>query len=119
MSYDIDLIDQKTGDCAKLPMKLDLRQGTYVVGGDDHASINITYNYGAILRKVLDPEEGIRVLYGKTGMESWPLIATAISKLADDTDEDYWKATEGNVKIALIQMMHLAVLCPTAVWQGD
>ena len=54
-----------------------------------------------------------------TGAESVPVLEGAISKLGDDTDEDYWKPTEGNVKQALEQLLALARMRPDGVWAGD
>jgi hypothetical protein len=39
--------------------------------------------------------------------------------LGDETDPDYWKPAEGNVKRALMQLRALAVMRPDGVWSGD
>lgn len=67
----------------------------------------------------IDREKGIGALYGLSGAESIPLLKSAIQKLADDVDEDYWKATEGNAKRALIKLLALAQMRPDGVWDGD
>jgi hypothetical protein len=33
--------------------------------------------------------------------------------------EDYWEATEGNAKRALLQLMALSRMRPDGVWDGD
>jgi len=117
MSYDIELVDPVTKGVLELDAPHHMKGGTYAVGGTSRAELNITWNYGEILRCVIP--EGIRGLYGKTGSESIPILKTAISNLGDDAHPDYWQATEGNVKKALCQVLALAQLRPDGVWQGD
>lgn len=119
MSYDIYLVNP----VSKEPLKLDsphyMRGGTYAVSGEEEAHLNVTYNYAPHYYRVLDAEKGIRVLYGKSGAESIPLLEKAIALLGDDSDQDYWKATEGNAKAALFQLLSLARMRPDGVWTGD
>jgi hypothetical protein len=119
MSYDIMLVDPVTKLVLELENPHHMKGGTYRLGGTTDASLNVTYNYGAILRKVLDPEEGIRALYGKTGAETIPMLNAAAAQLADDVADDYWEATEGNVKSVLLQLKALAAMRPDGVWAGD
>jgi len=122
MSYDIELVDPITKGVLELEEPHQMRGGTYSVGGTTEASLNVTYNYGAIIRKVLSPSEGaqgIRGLYGKTGAETIPLFESAIAQLGDDVSKDYWEPTEGNVKRALLHMKALATLRPDGIWAGD
>ena len=134
MSYDISLNDPVTYETINLGFKHDMRGGTYVLGGNDLAELNITYNYSEIFERVLSgaveemdkfsrvfggKKDGIRMIYGMTGAESIPLLEAAIEKLGDDVDKDYWKATEGNAKRALSQLLALARLRPDGVWEGD
>jgi hypothetical protein len=131
MSYDLGLRDQGTGEWIELGEPHQMQGGTYQLGGCTTAEINITYNYCSIISRVLpdrlsDHEQArdgrlrsIRVLYGLTGAESIPMLQKAISELGDDTDPDYWRATEGNVKAALRQCLALAQMRPDGVWDGD
>ena len=64
-------------------------------------------------------DQGIRSLYGLTGAESIPLLKTAIDQLNDDIDVDYWKATEGNAKLPLMQLLAMAQMRPDGIWSGD
>ena len=48
-----------------------------------------------------------------------PLLEGAAAQLGDDVDPDYWKATDGNAKRALVQLAALAKMRPDAVWAGD
>lgn len=121
MSYDICLKEPGTNQVCVLPEKHQMKGGTYALGGTDKAEFNITYNYAKIFYSIIDEEYGIRKIYGMTGNESIELLKTAISKLNDDVppEEDYWKPTEGNAKIALQSLLELARQCPNGVWDGD
>lgn len=139
MSYDIELVDAVTGDTLELDAPHQMRGGTYAVGGTTQAHLNVTYNYGAIYARVFEPVEtlrakapqwmrdyyktdpvfGIRTIYGLTGAESLPVLDAAIAKLGNDIAPDYWKATEGNAKRALIQLRALAAMRPDGIWSGD
>lgn len=115
MSYDVKLVDA-AGETIQLPQH-QLRGGTYQVGGTTQAWLNITYNYSRIIGRVLPG--GIRGLYGQTAARTMPALAAAIAQLDDDTCDDYWQATEGNVKRALLNLLALAQQAPLGVWQGD
>jgi len=119
MSYDISLCDPVTQEPIELDQPHELKGGTYALGGTTEAWLNITYNYSEILHRVLDPSQGIRSVYNMTGAESIPKLESAIAQLGDDTDSDYWKPTEGNVKCALLNLVSLAKLRPDGVWNGD
>ena len=118
MSYDIELRDPATGAACELAESHQMRGGTYPVGGTPNAEINITYNYSTHFCRVLG-ENGIRGIYGMTGAESIPVLLDAAANLRDDTDPDYWKATEGNARQALLQLLALAEMKPEGVWHGD
>lgn len=117
MSYDIRL---KNSDdtTAVIEGGHDLRGGTYALGGTPDAWLNVTYNYAPHFYRVLG-DKGIRSIYGMTGRASIPVLSDAILRLATDTSTDYWEATEGNARAALVNLRTLAELCPDAVWDGD
>ncbi|MCK9568783.1 hypothetical protein M0R72_07575 [Candidatus Pacearchaeota archaeon] len=104
--------------------------GVYALGGTKAARLNVTYNYADCFYRVMGLR-GIRSIYGLTGAESIPVLSRAIEQLADDIDEDYWKATEGNillcveftllgnVKRALMQLRDMAQMRPDGIWSGD
>lgn len=119
MSYDIRLVDPVTGDTAIVPDGHDLRGGTFRVGGNDEAWLNIAYNYAKLFRDHLDTDKGIRVLYGLTGAQAIPLLQKAIAVLGTERSADYWKPTAGNAGAALADLLSLARACPTAVFQRD
>ena len=118
MSYDIDLLDPVTKKTIELDFPHAMRGGTYAVGGDTRASLNITYNYARFFYATMG-DDGIRTLYGKTGAESIPILQSAIGQLGDDVSDNYWDDTEGNAKQALCQLLALAKMRPDGVWSGD
>lgn len=118
MSYDIELVDAVTKERLHVDSPHKMRGGTYCIGGTTEAWLNITYNYAEILYKVFG-KKGIRTLYGMTGAESIPILKDAIERLGDDIDDNYWKATEGNVKRSLNQLLALAQMRPDGIWSGD
>ena len=117
MSHDLGL-KESDGSWCELTTPHHMRGGTYCLSGERTATINITYNYAPHLWRVLG-DGGIKAIYGMTGAESIPVLESAISKLGDDVDADYWKPTEGNAKRALRQCLALAQMRPDGVWQGD
>ena len=118
MSYDIELCHPVTGEVLILETPHHMRGGTYCVGGEQRACLNVTYNYAPFFYAHMG-EKGIRSIYGMTGAESIPVLRDAASKLSNDVDDDYWKATEGNAKAALLQLLALAQMRPDGVWDGD
>ena len=119
MSYDIDLTDPVDGSVLKADHDHHMRGGTYCVGGSNELSLNITWNYAKHYVRVVDSEKGIRWLYGKTGLESIPVLTAAIDALGDDTSDDYWEPTEGNAKRALHGLLTMAKMRPDGIWNGD
>jgi len=118
MSYDIYLKDPVTKKTIELDTNHHIIGGTYVAGDTKEAWLNITYNYADIFYKLFG-EYGIRILYGLSGADSINLLEDAISKLADDVNDDYWKTTEGNVKKVLYGLLAFARLKPDGIWDGD
>jgi hypothetical protein len=118
MSYDLSLTDAATGTTLEVADKHNIAGGTYVLGGSTLLELNVTYNYSKHYYKIMG-EKGIRTLYSMTGKESLPVLANAIAALNDDVSSDYWEATEGNARKALIDLFSLACMAPDGVWQGD
>lgn len=79
--------------------------------------LNVTYNYARHYHCL--GERGIREIYGKTGAESIPMLKAAALRLGDDVSDDYWEATDGNAKRALLQLLAMARMRPDGVWDGD
>ena len=120
MSYDIRLKDQVSGETLHADSPHFIRGGTYAVGGTTELWLNVTYNYTAIFaRDNVLGTEGIRSIYGKTGLESIPMLERAICNLNNDVSNNYWDATEGNAKRALISLLTMAKMRPDGIWDGD
>lgn len=133
MSYDISLRDPVSGETLELDQPHHMRGGTYAVGGTTLAELNVTYNYSEHYRRLFSPRDaregedyakdgivdGIRVIYGMTGAESIPALRQVAGQLGNDIHDDYWRATEGNAKRALLQLIALAKMRPDGVWKGD
>ena len=118
MSYDIYLLNPKTKRAIELGGPHDLKGGTYAVGGTTEAWLNVTYNYSEFFYRMLG-EKGIRTIYGVTGEESIPILRAAANALKGEPSDNYWDATEGNAKTALLDLIRLAKLAPYGVWDGD
>ena len=118
MSYYICLLDENE-EVIKLDKPRVMRMGTMQMDGETEAHINITYNYGQIFRDTIDKDQGIRWLYGKKAKDTVDTLITAMTRLKDDFSEDYWEATEGNAKLALMNLLELAWMYPDGIWDGD
>lgn len=114
MSWDCCLVD-KNGKPIVFDEPLDMKGGTYQLGGTQEAWLNITYNYSKIIRNVLG--YSLYDLNGKLVKETIPTIEKAISKLSEeDKTENYWDATEYNTKKALEDLLLLAKRCEDSYW---
>lgn len=96
-----------------------MHMGNMQIGGETEAHINITYNYGPIFRDVIDKDQSIRWLYGKKAKDTIEVLTKAITSLKNEFSENYWDCTEGNVKLALMNLLELALMYPEGIWEGD
>ena len=124
MGYSIRIKRADGGD-AVLPEKHDIAGGTYVVGGTKDAWLYVTYNYAGTFHRVIGGE-GLRSLDGGCVKDSLPVLEKAIAALGDaQPDADYWKATDGNAKKALVNLKAIADLALQAfpderlTWEVD
>jgi hypothetical protein len=111
VSYDIELLDEQ-GKVLHLSGRHTRRGGTYEMGGSTRAWLNVTYNYSKFYYEHIDPEKGIRLLYGMKGSEAAPILKSAIEKLGTERDEDYWAETPGNAGAALQDLLLLIMMSP-------
>jgi len=116
MSYDMYLIDPVTKEVLETTTEHLMTGGTYVVGGTKEMWLNITYNYSSIFQKVMG-KDGIHKIEGMSAVDSIPILQSAINKLKDNVDSNYWNATEGNAKRALNQLLALAKMRPDGEWK--
>jgi hypothetical protein len=92
--------------------------GTFALGGTDEACLNVTWNYNEFYHKVIDKESGIRWLDGKKAKDTVDILWSAVNRLDEnDTDDDYWKATEGNARKPLVRLLKWAKQHPEGVWR--
>lgn len=118
MSYDIRLVNPD-GTTFEFSTPLDIKGGTYAVGGTTEACINVTYNYSKHFFRVFG-EKGIRSLYGVSSRDSTDIIVAAMMQLDNDVHPDYWEDTEGNAKKALADMLLMAIFANfDCKWEGD
>ena len=124
MGYSIRIKRADGGD-AVLPEKHDIAGGTYAVGGTRDAWLYVTYNYAGTFHRVIGGE-GLRSLDGGCVRDSLPVLDKAIAALGEaQPDADYWKATDGNAKKALVDLKAIADLALQAfpderlTWEVD
>lgn len=130
MSYDVRLIDHTTHKVLEADNPHFMQGGTFCPGGTKELWLNITYNYAAVLCKVLQRDVidqdtgkrttlvGLDAINGIYAAETISMLRKAINSLSDKgANESYWHPTEGNVKKALIQLKALADMRPDGVWE--
>lgn len=130
MSYDVRLIDHTTHKVLEAENPHFMQGGTFCPGGTKELWLNITYNYAAVLCKVLQRDVidqsngrrttlvGLDAINGIYAAETISMLRKAINSLSDEgANESYWHPTEGNVKKALIQLKALADMRPDGVWE--
>ena len=133
MSYDIRLKDPVSDETVFLPFDHVMIGGTYAANYNEQtrrfsprpmkeAWLNITYNYGKYYYEA--EEAGIRAIYGKTGLDSLPILDHMISAIKENhsdlaVNDNYWEACPGNAIRPLLQLKVMAQLRPDAVWDGD
>ena len=107
-------------DCGPLDQPHQIKGAIYAVGGTRHPEIDITYNYAHFFQRHICPDRGIRKLYGMTAAQVVDYIDKVLPCMNGEPDDDYWKATEGNAKAALVSLRDLAALCPPqSLLHGD
>ena len=119
MGADFNLLDPITKEEIHFDSPHQLQGGTYALGGTTEAWLSITYNYFDFYRKVIPLEDGLRGIVGMSAVDTIPILEEAISKLGDDVSSNYWDATEGNARRALIQLLTLAKMRPDSIWGGS
>jgi hypothetical protein len=112
MSYDVYFCDPVSREVIELEDVHFMRGGTFAIGGTKELQLNITFNYEGNYAK---HNFSIPFLHEKTALDVIPEIERVISLLGDDVSENYWDATDGNAKKALIALLTMAKMRPDAV----
>lgn len=115
MSYDIYLM--KGDEVAQIERHEE--GGTYLIGGNTDAHLNVTYNYAGYYYEHLDADKGIRWLYGKQAKDTVERLEKAIETLGIKRIGDYWEPSSGNAGYALSILLKWAKLHPDAIFEGD
>lgn len=110
MSWWVSL--EKVGKCVNVPCFS--AGGTYAIGGDTRADLNITYNYSVHYGGV--GEKGLWSLDGMLAKDAIPILECVVQALGTVQDNDYWKSTPGNAGYALNVLLGWAHLRPDAVF---
>lgn len=124
MSVWYTLEDAQSGATLTLPEGSHSEGGTYVLGGTDECTLNVTYNYGKPIAKAQQaagytPEGMISLLDGLTGEESARVLSELVAELGTEESPDYWEPTEGNARKALALLLLMAQAFPEGVWRAN
>ena len=91
--------------------------GIIAIGGNTGADMSVTYNYSGYYYEYLDSATGLKWLDGRQAKSCIERLESAVVKLGDKQDEDYWAKTPGNAGHALVVLLGWAKLYPEAVFQ--
>lgn len=135
MSWDISIVDPKTDETLKAPFKLQLKGGTYTVGGTNELTLNVTYNYSSIRLSIPDGKyenytfgDVIRRLNGMKVddyfsfelLEYAYLALTTYNKSLAPASENYWEACPGNARRAIADLIELAQFADEdSIWRVE
>lgn len=114
MSWDVALV----GDNGVVRVAAHEEGGTYVLGGNDRAELNVTYNYGPVYRRVLG-HNLIDWLDGERAGDTIDTLKRVVVELGVEPDDDYWAATDGNAGRAAEILRRWAEQHPDAKWDAD
>ena len=114
MSFWVSLEDAQGETCTSEPFE---DGGTFVVGGSDECSLNVTYNYSRFYYGALDESEGLRAMNGGVARDWHGRLEQAVSDLGTERDNDYWAATAGNAGATLARLLAWARAFPDATFR--
>ena len=113
MSWDVDLVDNEGKIVEVVPHQ---EGGIIAMGGEDQATMNVTYNYAKHFYDNL-PDPGFKWLNGKKAKDTIEILEKAVKELGTETSNDYWEATEGNAGRALSVLLSWAKQYPEAIFK--
>jgi len=111
MSWDVYVVCSRCKEPIHFDEPHEFKGGTYPIGGTYEATLNITYNYSKHYYATMG-EGGLRGLDGQTVAATMDVLAKAIDALDQDVSDDYWEPTQGNARLALMQLRSIAERCP-------
>lgn len=110
MGYSITI---KKKDGTPYPFRNNIKGSTYAVGEIGYAWMTVTYNYG----KIYNPIMGMTIgeMDGKTCEEVKPILQKVLDTLEGEPSDDYWDATLGNARKAIVDFMSMVEACPDGI----
>lgn len=119
MSYDVDLVTEPGGWVVEVEHHK-AEGGTYVLGGSNKASLDITDNYEEVFSLVNFEWGGLsHQLNGKRASETIPWLELMVAHLGTRRyQRDYWAPTPGNAGHALNILLQWAIQHPQARWSS-
>ena len=113
MSYWVYLHDKETGEA--LSVDKHSEGGTQVLGGNDLAELNVTYNYSEVYSLF---NFSLRDLDGVVAKNYIPALTVLVAKLKDEPyAADYWAPTPGNAGHALSILLGWAKQHPDGIFK--
>ena len=110
MSYDVDLCDA-SGKVLPLSERFE-EGGTYAIGGTVMCELNITYNYYQVFGTLVRDLDGKSVADTVAGLREF-----AHKHAGELPDDDYWKPTAGNARVAIRRLLSFANEQPHGIWR--
>lgn len=112
MSWDISIVDPKTGDPLELDFKHDFKGGVYCIGGSSELTLNVTYNYGRYFDFKLLNNNPL-----KMGIER---LRYVYCHLNGPASEDYWETCPGNARRAIADLIEMAQFAEEdSIWKVE
>lgn len=116
--YPGDSTEREQQDSAVEPLAVERfsEGGTQMMGGNDRAELNVTYNYGRRFREAFDGLHFKDALHNQRAEAVTALLQRGVECLGTETDDDYWASTPGNAGAALALLLAWAKRHPTGVF---
>lgn len=107
MSYWVYLHKAGTEECVSVDRHFE--GGTQVLGGNEAAELNVTYNYSKHWR--------VKGVDGMKAYDTIPTLSDAVKRLGTERADDYWDPTPGNVGFMCSILLAWARQHPDAGWE--
>ena len=113
MSWGVYLLDERGRVC---DVGRHCEGSAYVPGGSDKAAMQVTYNYGPVIKQVLGTDF-VSALDNKIAETVQCELSNASKALGTERSESYWVPSDGNVGAMLGVMAEWARLHPRAAFR--